>query len=215
MNLTPNVLKSFVLSLFLSIVIISCDKDDSPSNNNNNNQDPNPTAFAQNFGNEISRTFLGSVKDINNNPIENVSITIGNSNVSTDSNGIFIITNANVHERFAYVKAEKAGYIHGSRSVVPSSGTNKISITLLEETIVGTTSSGTSETIALGNGASVALEGDYKKADGSSYSGSVNVIMHHIRSFGRQHGLIKCLECCMLRIHKMKNACYKLLGCSL
>ncbi|OUR92626.1 hypothetical protein A9Q87_06175 [Flavobacteriales bacterium 34_180_T64] len=180
MNPNQNAFKSFIFLLFVSFSLLTCDKDDGITNTNNNNPEPNPTAFAQNFGNAISRTFLGTVKDKNNNPIENVSISIGNSNVSTDSNGVFIITNANVHERFAYVKAEKDGYIYGSRAVVPSSGTNKISITLLEETIIGTTSSGTSETIAIGNGASVSLQGDYKNPDGSTYSGNVNVIMHHL-----------------------------------
>ena len=51
---------------------------------------------------------------------------------------------------------------------------------LLEETVVGTTSSGTSETISLPNGASVSLNGNYIKEDGTEYSGSVSVIMHHL-----------------------------------
>jgi hypothetical protein len=78
------------------------------------------------------------------------------------------------------VLAEKAGFIHASRAVVPSEGTNKVRITMLAETSAGTISSGTQETISLQNGASVALEGDYIKPDGSAYSGSVNVIMHHL-----------------------------------
>ena len=76
--------------------------------------------------------------------------------------------------------AEKAGFIHASRAVVPSSGTNKVRIMMLPETIAGSTASGTQETIALANGASVALEGDYIKADGTNYTGNVNVIMHHL-----------------------------------
>ena len=51
---------------------------------------------------------------------------------------------------------------------------------LLEETVVGTTNSGTTETITLPYGASVALQGEYVKEDGAVYSGSVNVIMHHL-----------------------------------
>ncbi|WP_156115570.1 carboxypeptidase-like regulatory domain-containing protein [Psychroserpens sp. Hel_I_66] len=169
--------KPFLLS-FILLIALSCNKDDSP--NSPQNQEPDPTAFAQNFGSEISRTFLGTVLDINDNPIENAQISIGSSTAMTDANGIFIINNATVNERFGYVKAEKAGFIRASRAVVPSEGTNKIRITMLAETIVGTTSSGTQETISLQDGASVALEGDYIKADGSSYSGNVNVIMHHL-----------------------------------
>ncbi|MFT4610675.1 MAG: hypothetical protein ACI8QQ_002454 [Psychroserpens sp.] len=170
----------FVLLISLVLFATSCNKDDSPSNPQNQDPDPDPIAFAQNFGSEISRTFLGTVVDTNDNPIENVMISIGSSTASTDVNGVFIINNASVNQRFGYVKAEKAGFIHASRAVVPSEGTNKVRITMLAETSAGTTSSGTQETISLQNGASVALEGDYIKSDGSSYSGNVNVIMHHL-----------------------------------
>lgn len=168
--------------LLLLAIIFSCNDDDFatgptglPTGNNHD-----ATAFAENFGNEINRTFLGKVIDVNEHPIEGVNITIGNQTALTDANGVFIINDATVHERFAYIKAEKSGYIHGSRSVVPSTGTNKVTIMLLEETIVGTTSSGTSETISLSNGASVSLQGDYVDGSGTAYSGDVDVIIHHL-----------------------------------
>lgn len=172
-------LKSIAL-LVIILVFASCKNDDDLSITPEN-QDSDPTAFAQNFfGSEISRTFLGIVVDTNNNPIENVSISIGSATAMTDSNGVFIISDASVNQRFGFVKAEKAGYIHASRAVVPSEGTNKVLIMMLPETVAGSTSSGTQETIALGNGASVALEGEYIKPDGTAYSGNVNVIMHHL-----------------------------------
>ena len=173
-------LKSTFLLLFV-FFLVSCDNDDNGSTNNppDNNQDA--TAFAnQYFGSEINRNFLGLVIDKNDLPIEGVTISIGNETATTDVNGVFIINDASVNKRFAYVKAEKPGYIHGSRSLVPSSGTNKLTIMLLEATVTASTASGTSETISLGNGASVALDGDYIKADGMSYSGSVDVIMHFL-----------------------------------
>jgi len=175
-------MKIFKFALLSSVVlcVASCNNDDSPNNPQNEDPDPNPIAFAQNFGSDISRTFLGTVVDTNNNPIEDATISIGSSVASTDANGVFIINNANVNQRFGYVKAEKAGFIHASRAVVPSEGTNKVRITMLAEIITGTTSSGTQETIGLLNGASVAFEGDYVKPDGSAYSGSVNVILHHL-----------------------------------
>ncbi|WP_298900263.1 hypothetical protein [uncultured Psychroserpens sp.] len=163
-----------LLSLFLCL---SCTDDDNRASNPQN-QGPDPTTFSENFGNEISRDFFGTVIDINGNPLENVMISIGSSTAMTDSNGIFIINDATVNQRFGYVKAEKAGYIHASRAVVPSVGTNKVRIMMLPETVVGTTASGTQETISLPNGASVGLEGDYIKPDGTAYDGNVNVIMH-------------------------------------
>ena len=170
--------KSISLVFVCMLLCMSCNNDDSLVISQN--QGPDPTTFAQNFGNEISRNFLGTIVDTNNNPIENVTISIGSSSVMTDSNGVFIINNANVNRRFAYIRAEKAGYIHASRAVVPSSGTNKVRIMMLQETVAGITSSGTQETISLGNGSKVALEGEYIKSDGTAYDGSVNVIMHHL-----------------------------------
>ena len=96
------------IALCMLIMFMSCDKDDSPSNNN-----PDPSAFAENFGSEIQRNFLGKVIDTNHNPIQNVTITIGNKTAQTDANGIFIISDANLYQRFGYIKAEKAGYLHG------------------------------------------------------------------------------------------------------
>ncbi|MFK7781316.1 hypothetical protein [Psychroserpens sp.] len=170
--------KAFALLFLSALVTFSCDNDDNLSSSQD--FDPNATEFAENFGSAINRTFFGTVVDMNQNPIDNVMITIGNETAMTDSNGIFIIENAPVNQRFGYVKAEKAGYIHASRAVVPSDGTNKVRIMMLPETIAGTTSSGTQETIALANGSKVALNGDYIKPDGSTYSGNVNVIMHHL-----------------------------------
>ena len=123
---------------------------------------------------------MGTIINKNNQPISNVSITIGSETTLTDSNGIFIIRNAAVNERFGFIKAEKTGYIHGSRSVVPSTGINKVTIMLLEAEVVATVNSGTAETVSLSNGSSVSLAGNFIKEDGTAYSGSVDVIMHHL-----------------------------------
>lgn len=168
------------LVLMCVLLCLACTNDDDNNVSNPQGQDPDPTTFSENFGNDISRNFLGTIVDINNIPIENVMIRIGSATAMTDSNGIFVLNDAMVKEHFAYIKAEKSGYIHASRAVVPSQGTNQVRIMMLPETVAGTTTSGTQETINLQNGASVTLEGDYIKSDGSSYSGNVNVIMHHL-----------------------------------
>ncbi|WP_296314107.1 hypothetical protein [Winogradskyella sp. UBA3174] len=172
----PNLILMLLFSLF---IVTSCQKDE--TNSSGGEQQENiPNTFSEYFGNDISRDFLGNVIDTNKNPIEGVTITIGNETATTDSNGVFIINNANVKERFGYVKAEKEGYIHGSRAVVPSNGTNKVTIMLLEATVVGTVNSGTAQTVAMGDGSSVSFEGDFIKEDGSEYTGSVDVIMHRL-----------------------------------
>lgn len=170
---------NLILMLFFSLITItSCQKDD--GNGGGEPQENIPDTFSEYFGNTVSRNFLGNVIDTNKNPIEGVTITIGNQTATTDSNGVFIMNNATVNERFGYIKAEKAGYIHGSRSVVPSNGTNKVTIMLLEATVVGTVNSGSTETVTANDGSSVSFDGNFVKEDGSTYSGSVDVIMHHL-----------------------------------
>ncbi len=165
--------------LFSAFMITSCQQDD--DNSGGEEQQENiPETFSEYFGNAIARNFLGNVIDTNNNPIAGVTITIGSETATTDSNGVFIINDANVKERFGYVKAEKSGYIHGSRALVPSNGTNKVTIMLLEATVVSTINSGAAETVAMGNGSSVSFDGNFIKEDGSTYSGAVDVIMHHL-----------------------------------
>ena len=114
----PNLILMILLAL---LTLTGCQQDDGPSNGGNQ-QENIPDTFSEYFGNPVTRNFLGNVIDTDKNPIEGVTITIGSQTVTTDENGVFILNNANVNERFGYIKAEKAGYIHGSRSVVPTSG---------------------------------------------------------------------------------------------
>jgi hypothetical protein len=171
--------KLILVLLFSTLLITSCQKDE-PYNGGSGEQEIIPDTFSEYFGNSISRKFLGNVIDTNKNPIEGVTITIGNKTATTDSNGVFIIDNANVKEQFGYVKAEKAGYIHGSRAVIPSNGINKVTIMLLQATVVGTITSGNSEIVSMGNGSSVSFDGNFVKEVCSVYSGSVDVILHHL-----------------------------------
>ena len=165
--------------LVLCFIFSSCQLDDGPFEGHQN-QESIPESFSAYFGGEISRDFLGKVIDKNHNPIEGVSISIGNATALTDNNGVFIIKDANVFERFGYIKAEKAGYIHGSRSVVPTNGTNKVTIMLLNEAITGYVSSGSASTVTAPDGSEVSFDGNFVKEDGTAYSGLVNVIMHHL-----------------------------------
>ncbi|OIQ28785.1 MAG: hypothetical protein BM564_08430 [Bacteroidetes bacterium MedPE-SWsnd-G2] len=170
-----------LICLIISCLIYSCDKDTQGSSiTPEETSNHSPSEFAQNFGVEISRDFLGKVVDKNNLPIEGVTITIKSETATTDANGIFILKNASVNENFAYIKAFKTGYIHGSRALVPTNGLNKVNIMLLDEQTTGTTSNGNQETITTPTGASVTLNGGYIDENGDTYPGAVNVIMHHL-----------------------------------
>jgi hypothetical protein len=147
---------------------------------NDSGIDENSVDTPLNFGNEVSKSFTGQIVDESNIPVANVVITVGNKTANTDRNGVFIINNATVHEKFAFIKARKTGFLDGSRSLVPANGMNYARITLLSGTIVGTVNSGTSGSVSLGNGSKVTFDGNFKTETGQPYTGAVSVIMKHL-----------------------------------
>lgn len=167
------------LILILSVIgFTSCNDD--PTGNGITTPTTPSTTIMENFGNQVNSDFMGRVVDPQNNPISGAMIQIGNSTTDTDNNGVFILKNIQVYEKFAYIKAEKPGFIHGSRSLVPTSGINKVKIMLLPQTVTETVSSGITETVSLANGASVDLAGAYSKSDGTEYNGDVQVTLHFL-----------------------------------
>ena len=112
-------ISKFLFSLLFISSLSSCNEDPTGNIGDNNSSNP-PTNFIENFGQTANHNFMGQVVDLQNNPVSGALIMIGNSSTNTDNNGIFIIRNAQVFEKFAYIKAQKAGFIDGSRSLVPS-----------------------------------------------------------------------------------------------
>jgi len=166
-----------LLIILTFFCFISC-SNEAPGDSVTPNTTSPPTTLLENFGNLTDSDFMGRVVDLQNNPVTGAMVQIGNSTTDTDVNGIFIIRNAEIYEKFAYVKVEKAGFLHGSRSVVPTAGINKIQIMLLPQTVTQTVSSGTAVTVSLSNGAAVDLSGSYSNSDGSDYTGDVQVTLH-------------------------------------
>lgn len=162
-----------ILALFLFFTLINCSKSEDNTNGPNGN-------FTENFGNMVSRDFIGQVLNENLQPVEGVEIKVGSIIKNTDSKGVFVIKNAQVFEKHAYITAKKAGFINGSRSIVPNSGTNSVKIILLNAIPQATISSGTSTNVSLSNGAKVSFDGNFKTESGASYSGTVKVMMHHL-----------------------------------
>ncbi len=160
--------------LLLTFAFVSCDPNDSNSSSQNDD------TFAENFGSEVSKDFIGQVIDSDNNPIQNVEIKIGTSTVQTDVNGVFIINGAAVHEKFAYITAKKTGYIDGSRTMVPTSGKNNVKIMMIANAPVQTVQSGVDSEVTLPSGTKVNFDGDFQDESGNSYTGSVSVSMFHL-----------------------------------
>lgn len=178
-------MKKIIYLLVLTILSFSCVQDDDFIENiiiDDPSQTISDIEFVQNnFGSLVNSSFIGVVVNENNEKLQGVEITINNEVVYTDSNGVFIFNNVSVYEKFAFIKVKKAGYITGSRSIVPvSNGTNDIQITLLEKNIIGTVSSGEISEVSLPNGAKVEFSGHFIDVEGNPYSGNVDVSLHYL-----------------------------------
>lgn len=169
--------KKLLLLPFLFLLVLSCNPDDESSNTQITDEE-----FAANFGGSVSRDFIGQIVNEANQGLPGVTVKIGASSVQTDTNGIFIINGASVKEKFAYITAEKAGYLSGSRSLVPTAGKNNVKIMLLSSTPIATVSSGETAEVDLPNGTKVIFDGAFQAEDGSNYTGEVNVSMFHLET---------------------------------
>jgi len=167
---------SFCCLLLLAVSFSSCN----PNDDSNNNAGPNDDTFAQNFGSTVARDFIGQVVDIDNVPIQGVTIKIGTSTVQTDVNGVFIINGANVYQKFAYITAKKVGFIDGSRAMVPTSGKNNVKIMLLPNAPLETIQSGVVSEVSIYSGTKVKFQGGFQDENGTNYSGPVQVSMFHL-----------------------------------
>jgi len=133
------------------------------------------------FGQMINADFSGEILDENGNPLQNVEITVGAKKTITDENGVFIVRDASVEERKAYLKATKTGYFNGSRTMIVQEGKlHFATIQLLEKITIGTF-----ETAA---GGAVDFEGvklnfpanGIKLKSGGTYTGQVNVAAKYL-----------------------------------
>lgn len=171
--------KLYLLLAFLSVAAVSCSDDDGGSSPDGPSTE---TGFARNFGAAVQRDFFGKINDQYGDPIPNVTVRIGNSQTMTDTNGVFIINQANVHERFAYITAERAGYMDGSRSLIPTDGKNIVNITMITSGFVSETiASGETSEVTFSNTATVVFDGAFADESGNAYSGNVTVSTYHIR----------------------------------
>jgi len=164
--------------LMIFMILVSC-KSDSLIDIENQQQGNQETNF--NFGNSAQRDFHGLVLATNGTAVSGATVTIGSATVQTNAKGLFVIKNAGVKENFAYIKVTKAGFVNGSRTMVPTNGSNRINIMMIPATNTSTITSGATATVSLPNGTKVKFDGSFKDASGNAYTGNVNVSLFHLK----------------------------------
>lgn len=165
--------KIFGLLLFSAVMLTSCKKD--------------VTQFVPNgitppdFSKMVNADFAGTVIDEAGEPLQNVEITIGSELTETDENGVFIIKNATVSARKAFIKASKAGYFHGSRTMfAEDEKLHFAKIQLLEKINVGTFETASGGTVSFQDAELTFPANGIKLKDGGSYAGQVNVFAKYL-----------------------------------
>jgi len=175
-------------SSFICLVIVlsfsSCkkDEDDTPITGNGNGNSGVITAHDYLSGVLIEANFRGLIRDENDQPISDVEVSIGTTSTYTDADGIWQIIDVMVDTERAYIRAEKAGYFHGSRALTPTGiGFNRAFITLMTAQTVGSVSSSTGGEVTHSSGSMASLPADgYVDENGNAYSGMVDVQMTYL-----------------------------------
>ena len=150
----------------LLFLINSCKKDE--------NTDSNSTSGSY-------TTISGIITDRQLNPISGATVSISGKTVTTDANGLYLISNASFNDR-CVVKCEKQGYFEGiSRVKGISGGITRCEIRMIDATPDFTFSAGTPQQLQIVGGAEIQLSANgYQTTSGTNYSGQVNIAVEHL-----------------------------------
>lgn len=131
----------------------------------------------------ITTVVAGKIIDLNGNALSGVQITIGNSILTTDNNGSFIVPKATLSEKNGFIKATKAGYFAGSRTITPKEkAVNNVTIMLIEKKETGSFANSSGGKIYLpNNGGSVEFPNNaVVTKNGSAFTGNVSVAAFYL-----------------------------------
>ena len=169
-------MKKIILLVLASILVFaSCKKDPVIIDDN-----PPPIDNVRNFVN-VNTSVSGQVIDVNNAAIADAIVSFGNTTTTTDVNGIFKFENVSVPENRAYVKVEKAGYFHGSRTFFAfANQRSNVKISLLEKTIQGNVDA-SGGTVTTPEGVKLVFPANaVADANGNLYTGTVQVAAQYL-----------------------------------
>lgn len=168
---------TLILLLFIGIVT-SCKKDATTDSTINDVVDKENIRLNTVVpSTKVNATLSGTISDESGVPLSDVKVWYGSTSVVTDVSGNFSFGSLAVNAKYAVVRAEKAGYLDGFRTIIPIPATlNTISIKLM--------SLGTPKTFEATTGGKVTVDtkidvtfsaNSIITEDGKAYSGTVSV----------------------------------------
>jgi len=165
--------KCLLGSLFISIFILSCQKEvktDNPVTGGGTGTVVNPTPVQGNV--------TGKVIDNNNNAVAGATVRAGSNTTTTDSRGLFRFNNIQLDKFSAVITVEKAGFFKGYRVFSASANnTNFVKLRLVPKSLIGSIDAANGGSVTLPDNSKITLPaaGVVAKATSQSYSGSVKV----------------------------------------
>lgn len=161
--------KLLLYSLVLFLGLSACRKDsDNITNETTHIPEPEIT---------INSSVLGRVIDENDDPVDGATVYLQNAQTTTDINGVFIFKNKSVNAQGAYVKVEKQGYFHGSRTFVPFANTTaNVRVKLMSDTPTESVNASTGGEVTYQNGAKLSFPANsVVDINGNGYTGNINI----------------------------------------
>jgi hypothetical protein len=171
-------MKRLILPFFLLVLAISACRKDSFVTDTDTTDYPNPKQF-------VKASITGVVIDENNTPLPNVAIEVvtqsGKANLTTDQFGNFYLKDATVNALGTYIKATYPGFFHGSRTInLLANSTNQVRIQLLSNQANKTIASATGGLADYGTYSIDLPANAVVRADGSAYSGDIQIAARHL-----------------------------------
>jgi hypothetical protein len=166
--------KSLLASLFISIFIISCQKEvktDNPGTGGGG------TGTVVN-SNPVQGNVTGKVIDDNNNAVAGATVKAGSNTTTTDNRGLFRFNNIQLDKYSAIITVEKAGFFKGYRVFSASANnTNFVKLKLVPKTLIGSIDAASGGLVSLPDNSKITLpaSGVVVKSNSQSYTGSVKV----------------------------------------
>lgn len=131
----------------------------------------------------INANVSGRVVNTLNEPIVGATVKAGAATATTNANGEFTLSNADLYSETAFVTVEKTGYFNTGRTFVATDkGNHYVEIAMLDKTNVGTITASIGGTVTATNGSSLTLPAGsvVTESGGAAYTGAVTVYMNYI-----------------------------------
>jgi hypothetical protein len=159
----------FIVLVSLSIVFIfSCQKD---------------TIYKAGESNNLRTTVTGIVSDESNAPLSDVTVTAYGQTTATNEYGAFVLKNINANKDRCVLEFSKSGFFNRTHGFIASGNTvNYVNIVLMSNAASQTVSASSGGTVVLTDGSTVDFQPNsfVTAANGSAYSGTVNIAIKHL-----------------------------------